>query len=70
MIVTTTAIAAFEIIYLNSVGSLLPSAKGNQYILTMQCDLAKFITVTAIKNKSSETLSSSLPTSVVDTNLT
>ena len=36
------------------VGPLVPSAEGNQYILTTQCDLKKYVTATAIKNKSTE----------------
>lgn len=65
MIVTTTAIAAFDIIYLDLVGPLLPSSEGNQYILTTQCDLTKFVTATAIKDKSTETVAKAFVETII-----
>lgn len=51
MMVTSTASTAFEKIYLDLVGPLIPDNKGNKYILTTQCELSKFITATPIKEK-------------------
>lgn len=53
MIVTSTANSAFEKIYLDLVGPLLPDNYGNKYILTTQCELTKYITATPIKDKCS-----------------
>ena len=53
--ITTTAGTAFEKIYLDLVGPLIPS-EGNEYILTTQCELTKFITATPIKNKATNTV--------------
>ena len=42
MVITTTANRAFEKIYLDVVGPLPKSHKGNSFILTLQDDLTKF----------------------------
>lgn len=54
MTITTTATSAFNKIYLDLVGPLVPSYEGHSYILTTQCELSKFITATPIKDKSTE----------------
>lgn len=65
MVLTTTANSAFEKIYLDLVGPLLTSIDGNQYILTTQCELTKFITVTPIKNKSTEIVAKAFVENVI-----
>ena len=55
MTVTTTASSAFEKIYMDLVGPLIP-ANGCEYILTTQCELTKFITATPIPNKTTDTV--------------
>lgn len=62
---TSTAKSAFEKVFLDLVGPLLPDASGNQYILTTQCDLTKFITATPILDKSSNAVAKAFVESVV-----
>lgn len=64
MIVTTTAESAFQKIYLDLVGPLLPS-DGYEYILTTQCELTKFITATPIKNKTTEAVAEAFMKSII-----
>lgn len=54
--VTTTATSAFEKVYLDLVGPLPPDAKNNRYILTLQCELSKFVEAYPIENKESFTV--------------
>lgn len=49
MIITSTTTSAFENIYLDLVGPIIPDQQGNQYILTTQCELTKFVTETVAK---------------------
>lgn len=65
MIVTTTASSAFEKKYLDLVGPLLTSFNRFQYILTTQCELTKFITVTPITSKSSEVIAKAFVENVI-----
>lgn len=64
MTVTTTAATAFEKIYLDLVGPLIPS-EGYEYILTTQCELTKFITATPINDKSTGTVSKAFVNNVI-----
>lgn len=63
-IVTTTADTAFEKIFMDLVGPLIPS-EGHEYILTTQCELTKFVTATPIKDKSTETVAKAFVNSVI-----
>ena len=63
--ITTTANSAFEKIYLDLVGPLLKSFDNNQYILTTQCELTKFITATPIPNKSTEVVAKAFVENVI-----
>lgn len=65
MIVTTTANTAFEKIYLDLVGPLIPDHEDNKYILTTQCELTKFITATPIKDKSASVVAKAFVEKVV-----
>lgn len=51
MTITTTASAGFQKIYLDLVDPLDKDEDGNCYILTIQCELTKFIEAYPIKNK-------------------
>lgn len=64
MTITTTAGTAFEKVYIDLVGPLIPS-DGFEYILTSQCELTKFITATPIKNKATETVAEAFVKSVI-----
>lgn len=54
--VTTTARHAMEKLYLDLVGPLQRDHHGNEYILTVQCELSKFIIAEPIKDKRAETV--------------
>lgn len=54
MKITTTAKKPFQKIFLDIVGPLPLSHYGNKYILTMQDDLSKFITLVPLPNQESE----------------
>lgn len=64
MTITTTANTAFEKVYLDLVGPLIPS-EGYEYILTTQCELTKFVTATPIRNKTTETVAEAFVKNVV-----
>ncbi|KAH9639409.1 hypothetical protein HF086_002098 [Spodoptera exigua] len=51
MEITTTASSAFEKIFLDVVGPLDRDENGNCYILTMQCELTKFVQAIPLQNK-------------------
>lgn len=53
MVVTTTATTALEKIYLDLVGPLDRDLEGNTFILTLQCELSKFIEAYPLRNKES-----------------
>lgn len=48
---TTTPANTFDIVSIDTVGPLPLSAKGNRYILTLQCDLSKFVVCAPMPNK-------------------
>lgn len=58
MIITTTASYAFQKVFLNIVGPLETDSFGYKYILTLQCDLTKFVEAypIAIKDSTTKTL--------------
>lgn len=57
--ITTTATSAFQKIYLDLVGPLDPDVVDNRYILTLQCELSKFIEAYPIPNKEAITVADS-----------
>lgn len=56
MEITTTASHAFEKIFLDLVGPLDGDLEGNCYILTIQCELSKFVEAYPLKNKETVTV--------------
>lgn len=54
--ITTTAASAFQKVYLDLVGPLPPDAQNNRYVLTLQCELSKFVEAYPIENKESATV--------------
>lgn len=60
MSITTTATAAFEKVFVDLVGPLDPDELDNKYILTVQCDLSKFIECYPLRNKEATTVSQAL----------
>ena len=60
MTLTTTATYAFEKIFLDIVGPLPRDHDGNIYILTIQCELSKFIEAYPLKNKETITVAKAL----------
>lgn len=57
MQMTSTADEAFEKIYLDIVGPLPVTDNNKRYILTIQCELSKFIEAYTLENKEAETVS-------------
>ena len=57
MVVTTTATKPFEKIFLDIVGPIELSLKGNSYILTIQDDLSKFSVAIPLPNHTANTIS-------------
>ena len=56
MSITTTASSAFQNVYLDLVGPLDEDNEGNKYILTLQCELSKFVECCPLPNKESAQL--------------
>lgn len=56
MCLTDTATTAFERVFLDIVGPLNTDNDENKYILTIQCDLTKFVECYPIRNKEAETV--------------
>lgn len=51
MVITTTATSAFEKVYLDLVGPLDKDLEGNVYILSLQCELSKYVEAYPIQRK-------------------
>jgi hypothetical protein len=56
MVITTTAESALDKIYLDIVGPLDKDIDGNVYILTLQCELSKYVEAYAIPSKDTVTV--------------
>lgn len=57
--VTSTATSAFQKIFLDLVGPIELDENGNRYILTIQCDLSKFVEAYPLPNKETVTVAKS-----------
>lgn len=60
LVITTTATSAFDKIFLDLVGPLDRDIDDNKYILTLQCDLSKFVEAYPLKNKESVSIAKAL----------
>ena len=58
--ITSTATEAFETVYVDLVGPLPVDSNGYKYVLTLQCELSKFIEAYPLKDKVSESVASAL----------
>lgn len=56
MVITSTASSGFQKVYLDLVGPIEEDCEGNLYILTLQCELSKFVEGYPLKNKESVTV--------------
>jgi RNase H-like domain found in reverse transcriptase/Reverse transcriptase (RNA-dependent DNA polymerase)/Integrase zinc binding domain/Integrase core domain/Retroviral aspartyl protease len=56
LVVTTTATEAMRKIFMDIVGSIATDNGGFSYILTIQCELSKFITAVPLQNKEAKTV--------------
>lgn len=65
MVITTTANSAFEKVFLDLVGPLDKDNEGNQYILTLQCELTKYVEAYPIPTKESTVVARSLLTNFI-----
>lgn len=59
MVITSTASSSFERISLDLMGPLDVDNCNNKYILTLQCDLTKYVEAYALPNKETETVARS-----------
>lgn len=57
--ITSTASTAFQKVFLDLVGPLETDINGNKYILTIQCDLSKFVEAYPLVNKETVTVATS-----------
>ena len=65
--ITSTASRPFEKIFLDIVGPLTPTFSGNNYILTMMCDLTKYSIGTPIPNHTANTVAEAFVTHFITT---
>ncbi|KAB0794622.1 hypothetical protein PPYR_11461 [Photinus pyralis] len=56
MEITTTATSAYQKVYLDLIGPLEPDEKNHKYILTLQCELSKFVEAYPLINKEANTV--------------
>jgi hypothetical protein len=56
MVVTTTSATALSKIFMDIVGSITTDDVGYSYILTMQCELSKYVVAVPLKNKEAATV--------------
>lgn len=57
--ITTTSSSAFDKLYLDLVGPLPKDINGNSYILTLQCELSKYVEAYPLSDKESVTVAKS-----------
>lgn len=57
--ITSTATTAFQKVFLDLVGPLNPDEQNNRYILTLQCELSKFVEGYVLPNKEAVTVAKS-----------
>lgn len=62
---TTTATSAFEKIFLDIVGPLPTDVQNHKYVLTIQCELTKFVEAYPLADKETETVSKSFVESFI-----
>lgn len=65
MVISTTAFEPFERIFITVVGPLTRTYQGNVYIITLQCDLTKYLIATTMVNKEISTVVCNFVTSFV-----
>ena len=59
-IVTTTPSKPFEVITIDTVGPLPKTNKNNRYVVTIQCELSKYIVLAPVPNKEANTISKTI----------
>lgn len=60
MVITNCGNSAFERVYIDIVGPLVKDNSNNQYILTLQCDLTKYVEAYPLPSKNAEIVASAL----------
>lgn len=60
MKITPTPQRAFDIVILDTIGPLPKSIHGNQYAVTLMCDLTKYLVTAPIQNKDSKTVAKAI----------
>jgi len=59
-IITPTPISAFEIVLVDTVGPLPKTENGNEYAVTIICDLSKYLITVPIPNKNAKTVAKAI----------
>lgn len=59
MVITTTASSALEKVFLDIVGPLHRDLEDNKYILTIQCELSKYVEAYPLRNKETDSIAKS-----------
>jgi len=60
MIITPTPQKPFDTVIIDTVGPLPTSESGNQYIITLMCDLTKYLVAVAVPNKHAKTVAKAI----------
>ena len=56
MIITETPNKPFDTVYVDTIGPFPKSLHGNEYAITLACDLTKYLTTIPIPDKSAKTV--------------
>lgn len=60
MILTRTPIEPFDLVVIDTIGPLIPSHNGNKYVLTMNCDMSKWLVMAPMPNKSAKDIAKAI----------
>lgn len=60
MILTKTPIEPFDVVVIDTIGPLLPSNNGNKYVLTMNCDMSKWLVMAPMPNKTAKDIAKAI----------
>lgn len=56
LVLTTTPVSAFDIVLIDTIGPLPKTENGNEYAITIACDLTKYLVTIPVQNKSAKTI--------------
>nr|CAH7759760.1 unnamed protein product [Callosobruchus chinensis] len=56
MVITPTPQNPFDIVRIDTIGPFPKTVKGNTYVVTMQCELTKYVIIVPVPNKEANTV--------------